>query len=326
MENNIFDLVEDLFSYEMSEFLEDKLNDRDALFIIAGACISLEVKSNMLKRLLRIAEDKEVISDINECLLHICRALDDIDQWSTDESRLIVCEECWYDPDDGSRIDNINRSRSIPPAMSFGELIISLLDDIEDNTGIRNFNAVDESWYELTLWHKVRNRRGNFVYEKGFYKYIMCGAKICFIEPSDIMGKIDRKSYEKWNCLAGSSDLNLPVPFKAGDIVTVDCRPFAPVEHMLIVDVSNNYDCCGLRGGFADKDGELHIDSVKHSHCFPNYYTSRVSPLYKMELSEGELYENETALRSVSIDMRRFDKDKRDLYGHILEEIKNGHI
>lgn len=27
-----------------------------------------------------------------------------------------------------------------------------------------------------------------------------------------------------------STDLNLPVPFKAGDVVNIDCRPFAPVR------------------------------------------------------------------------------------------------
>lgn len=30
------------------------------------------------------------------------------------------------------------------------------------------------------------------------------------------------------NCFCGASDLNVPIPFKAGDIVAIDCKPFMP--------------------------------------------------------------------------------------------------
>lgn len=310
-----------LLSSEMEDYLSEDISERDALLIITGAPIPIRKKRERLQQLLTKVEASEVREDIQSCITHISNALKELVDMEPDSS---ICHQaCWYDIEDGSTLDYIHRSGSesfLKPSHSFDELVQDILDDIEANADVRDFTADLNTWYEFVIWNKVQYPNGRIKYKEGQYCYVMIGPEVCFIEPSDywISGK---HSFDYWGFLSGSSDLNLSVPFQAGDIVTLDCSPFAEPCHMLILNAENNLDCCGLRGVFTDEDGRLYIDSVKHGHCFPMHYRSRLSPLYRMSLYFGPLPENEKVLKQIHLDMKNYSVEERDTYGRIFENI-----
>ncbi|MGN0169152.1 MAG: hypothetical protein ACI39H_00125 [Lachnospiraceae bacterium] len=286
-----------LLSSEMENYVAENISERESLKIITGASIPIREKRERLEQLISKAEDLEVKDDIQACIDHISNALAEIEDMAPDS--FIMSQSCWYDIEDGSSLDHIHRTGSesfLKPSSSFEELIQDILDEIEDNTDVRDFGADKSTWYEFVIWNKVKLPNGRVKYEEGHYCYVMIGPEVCYIEPSNhrLPGKYGS---DYWGFLAGSSDLNLPVPFKSGDIVTLDCSPFADPCHMLILSAENNWDCCGLRGAFTDEEGKLHIDSVKHGHCFPMHYISRLSPLYRMSLYTGPLSENEMVIK-----------------------------
>jgi hypothetical protein len=90
-------------------------------------------------------------------------------------------------------------------------------------------------------------------------------------------------------------NLNLPVPFEPGDIVTADCRPFAKDRRVLILKVGDNSDCCCVQCLFILPTGKLDTGAFKHNRFFrsAHHEISHVSSLYRAVRYEGELDENE---------------------------------
>lgn len=62
-------------------------------------------------------------------------------------------------------------------------------------------------------------------------------------------------------------DLNLPSPFKPGDLIYIDCRPFHKPQYAVVIysDDEFNNDCCSPGCLYYDK-GELNIRSIKHMY------------------------------------------------------------
>ena len=60
-------------------------------------------------------------------------------------------------------------------------------------------------------------------------------------------------------------DLNLPSPFKPGDLIYIDCRPFHKPQYAVVIysDDEFNNDCCSP-GCLYYENGELNIRSIKH--------------------------------------------------------------
>lgn len=109
-----------------------------------------------------------------------------------------------------------------------------------------------------------------------------------------------------WKLLEGNienvialADLNLPVPFKAGDIVEVDLYPFADKRIIEIIEIGDNYDCCCLQALSRKIDGSWTIGAVKHGHI-GNMIILDISPLYTMTAYDGELPPEHKILTKVS--------------------------
>jgi len=127
----------------------------------------------------------------------------------------------------------------------------------------------------------------------------------------------DRNAYdEEDHCWTGEDktyggsiapDLNIRVPFGVGDVVTLDCRPFAPLIHALVIEAEDEgrAECCMPRVLHLDdyeskrrgeptwtEAGPKHASSLHL--CMPGY-----SPLYRMELYEGTLPEDEQLIDEV---------------------------
>ena len=116
-----------------------------------------------------------------------------------------------------------------------------------------------------------------------------------------------------------SQDLNLPVPFEVGDIITIDCRPFAPVKHAVIVEKGDNWCCCSVQCAWITENGKIRIGALKHSTLFDDKSFVRVSPLYRAELFEGELPQKEQPLKEISKFVYRDEEKGRNFYNYVSE-------
>lgn len=142
------------------------------------------------------------------------------------------------------------------------------------------------TWFEVDKWSP--DGAGRLEDE---YGYTILDGEVCYFAS-------DTPSYKDWHAFL-YQDLNLPVPFHAGDIVTVDCRPFAPVGRAVILEVGDNRDCCCLQALYRNVDGSWNTGAVKHGHILPGRYPSRISPLYRMAAFRGRLPKEEELLEKV---------------------------
>lgn len=81
---------------------------------------------------------------------------------------------------------------------------------------------------------------------------------------------------------SSGNNLNLPTPFRAGDILHVDCRPFAPKTIVTVTDNRSVFDCCNPQCEYTGENGEKEQGALKHSHIYKEDVIESVSPLYNL--------------------------------------------
>ena len=93
--------------------------------------------------------------------------------------------------------------------------------------------------------------------------------------------------------------LYLPIPFAVGDVIAIDCRPFVPLKHGVIVSIGDNHDCCCVQCLYAKNDGTLDVGALKHSHIFDDGVTPYISPLYGVRKVQRSLSANDEYFREI---------------------------
>ena len=162
-----------------------------------------------------------------------------------------------------------------------------VVDFIQEDLEICETQPQDIHWFEVTKW--VKNKQGKYV-----------SACLYVFAHNELIGvEIDDDFMHEHVSYYGTDELNLPVPFKSGDIVEVDGYPYTPKKRLLIMEVGDNWDCCCLQGLFQEYDGKWKTAAVKHNwigfETFP-----QMSPLYTMHTYTGPLEGNDAFLKEVS--------------------------
>lgn len=153
-------------------------------------------------------------------------------------------------------------------------------------------------WYEIKKWSLSENSN---------YEEIICydfvDNKIMFFS----FRNTPRYAKEYFNDnFKLDCDLNLITPFTVGDILTVDCRPYVPLQNIIILENHYNSDCCSLQGLYFDSENDtLELGAVKHGNTFKNSSPPLISPLYRITKPKEPLPEKE----------KIFDKIKTFLNG-----------
>lgn len=146
---------------------------------------------------------------------------------------------------------------------------------------------------------------------KNDYDYTILDAGVCYFSHHN-------SSYREVFDFSTHQDLNLPVPFHAGDLVAIDCRPFAPVNHAVILEVGDNRDCCCLQALYRKSDGTWSTGAVKHGYASPNH-NAGISPLYRLSSFHGQLRSEERLLEQVSRYVNGDEERGSDLWHYIYE-------
>ena len=121
-----------------------------------------------------------------------------------------------------------------------------------------------------------------------------------------------------------SQDLNLPVPFEIGDMITIDCRPFAPVKRGVILEKGDNWGCCSVQCAWITEKGKIRTGALKHSTLFDDKSFVGVSPLYRAEIFDGELPQKEQPLKEISKFVYRDEDKRRNLWKYVFEKKYRG--
>lgn len=93
-------------------------------------------------------------------------------------------------------------------------------------------------------------------------------------------------------------DLNVPVPFKPGDLIGCDGGPTCDETMAVVLRVGDNFDCCSLVALCKRKGDVLEYTLVKHSSMF--YEADMrlyVPPLYSARCVNLEIGEVDEALQ-----------------------------
>lgn len=257
-------------SEEMRNYLRghfEELSSWDLIRIIVGAQKPLEYKVNLMAELAeRFPHPFEELDDCYDFEVYAKQYQQAFtDMQITDDEQAIYLLRCMgYDEVDNSL-----------PFFKFEDARNYIKTDDNDNP--------DFLWYEIEKWDGFDNAG-----EKCTYKLSLHG------EIWDYRNW--RKDTDLYHTFG--DDLNLPVPFSVGDVVTIDCRPSAPISHIVILEIGDNHDCCCVQGLYVKENGLVNHGALKHSHAQDFMrFSPQLSPLYRAERFRGELPPEEAFMK-----------------------------
>ncbi len=293
MKDKILDLFQ---SDEMKNYLDENFDDLSLSQInniICGARISLEDKLLIL----------EELKETDEIYKNSYKAINNaLSQLELKESEIYILKG------QGIDADNLNDSEISPKIyecfpFNNSEKVIEYIK--ESCCQLFEYNTFEElcDWFVLEKW--TLSELG--IYEKIIDYYISLKGDIWFYKFDYDYKKKYKKNpnksqvIKKLDVCSHNEDLNLPTSFKVGDILTIDCRPFAELRKVLVVEIGDNRDCCCLQGLYIDNQDEIHIGAIKHNSVFREYECiPKISSLYKAKISEDELSERDKPLQIIS--------------------------
>lgn len=276
-------------SSEMASYLTNCTLRREAVRdAVAYAAIPLERKRDIF---LRLASGK------NRHYFHQQAGLVEgaIREMQTRPGEFFYLRGCCYSDEDRMS----TKEECLEPYLIWEHV----LERIREYLGYFEADEKELVWFQVEKWSPDGSGR-----LKNEYNFMVLGTKACYFN-HDAVSCSERHEFSIYR------DLNLPVPFHAGDIVTVDCRPFAPVGHAVILEVGDNRDCCCLQALFRKSDGIWDIGAVKHGHIVPSF--SQISPLYRLASFHGQLTEKEHLLEKVSRYVNANEERGAALWNHI---------
>lgn len=237
----------------------DYLTEKKLSEIICRAPIDIRRKKDMLLSLWKSCEDKGVTKSQYKYNYDLVQYA--IDNMQSDIGDIFSVQSCWRGDSDG----DFRLCRNFEAALKAIE------------TDMKNEGTVWETedsnfWYEIRKWSPEND---------GSYSEKLCwfmiNGKIMYFCLGDKYSRIDCNTA---NDFEPYEEINIITPFKTGDILTVDCRPFQPLTRVLILNNFADYDCCFPQALFIGENGSLAVGAVKHSHIFANGNLSGFSPLY----------------------------------------------
>lgn len=338
---------EEMIAYntQEGEYCENELSE-----IICKAPVSLKAKYEILEDLRKknsinydsfsrvpelIANDTDfelvkqtvcdVIGEFGMCLDDCCAAIRnaEFDLKYNDlvyEKRVYYLFDEWYDPD-----VFIVKSEPLGVFDSLKNVLkyIKQKDEYENDYYDEDEDPEEDefpfaTWYKLEAW--TISDSGSW--ENYRYDYYFYNGEICWFEHLKL--ESEKNGYKYYSAidrnpefLGGLRDLNMPTPYKPGDIVNIDCRPFGPPFHAMITEAHNQYDCCMpqilFKMAYTDKWG---LEALKHKRFYKDAeltsYEPALSPMYRIRLlKEDELKKDDELLIKISKELNGDEEKAR---------------
>lgn len=154
------------------------------------------------------------------------------------------------------------------------------------------------------------------------YTYYLFRGEVVYFDGFEYFEQYPDPFIKAYN-FCGAPDLNIPIPFHPGDIVTIDCRPLMPRKPVVLLEADDS-DCCGVTCLFRrEEDGNWEVGNVKHSRCWAGYPNTSpyISPLYRLATFQGELEKDERLIGEVSKFIDGDAKKGQDLWEDLNQEM-----
>lgn len=286
--------------------LKDKLTKHEIMQLIIGAPVSLRVKAEYCRRLMRRDDMFHVILDEatadlksngsaadtpeikarflrghaerNFFTRHFHAISAALDALELQPGELFCLNEAWLEEE---TMEEGMPGGSVP-LLSFDAAL----------RYVRNEMA-EEEWTDDTLcWTKLEKwipcENGEM---RRTYTYYLIRDEVVYFdlpEPAASGCFVDRLFFDRFRYSLSGVHLNLSVPYRPGDIVEINCLPFVPVSRVVLLEVGN--DCCGVSCLHRTKDGFWEAGALKHGH-FTDALTFSfcISPLYRISSFTGTL-------------------------------------
>lgn len=282
------------FSDEMKEYLKtQELSNYELTCIIAGSLLKLEKKMKLYK----------LINFESVCYHISTKQFYDESEKAIAEIKLkngeiLTMRECWYD------YDILDEEQEFSKVFTTYDAAKKYLKKL----------IADEEWDENTLcWTMlekwVPNDNGTM---ENTYTYYLINDEIVYFEregnPYAFQGYVS------------SLNLNLPIPFMVGDIVTLNSIPFAPPKQAILLKVEN-VDCCGVQILYRLENDLWEIGALKHGHGW-KHNLPMLSTLYRLSKFDGELKEEDKLILEVQEYIRKNEENGGATEESIREFIK----
>lgn len=266
--------------------IKSNLSEYDMVKLVCHAPISLCEKQSLYKKLLgeknygNVNGESENFDDrfsYENYLRIVTKAIDDLNL-PKDGTFLLV----------GHSFDNgYDEQFECAPFRSY-RAVQKYLNETFDEGGIENI------WYTLEKW-LLESEETLGLTEVCEFAFI--GKEPCFYK--NLRYFYDKKFRERnrrqlltendFTLFSSGNNLNLPTPFRAGDILHVDCRPFAPKTIVTVTDNRSEFDCCNPQCEYTGENGEKEQGALKHSHIYKEDVIESVSPLYNLEWEKNRI-------------------------------------
>ncbi|MBQ8637032.1 MAG: hypothetical protein IJ423_03475 [Clostridia bacterium] len=280
-------------SKEMKEYLKNNnkhLQKWQIIDIICGARTDITQKYDTLKKLAKFETPDEENDEFTSYTVTAEHAKQLLDGLELKSGEVFEISEYGYDSE-------IKRKRlyGAEPSFSFQKAKKFVLDEYKEITkDMSEEEIADISWW-YCLEKYVPDENENLIWTT--YYTLSPNGEIWY---ADNTFQLQLKPAMRIGDFDKSQNLNLPVSFEVGDIITIDCRPFAPIKHGVIIEKGDNRGCCSVQCAWVKNNGDITVGALKHSTVFDNKTFVEVSPLYRAEVYKGKLPENEKMLEEVA--------------------------
>ena len=284
----------------------DSIPKYNVITAIAGAPISIYKKEEMFRRLgeLESEELRAAAFEIYEALkngkeidtenlidlfsvaertytLQALRVKEAIENLNCNENEVFMLKHCCLEKNEES---------------IFSSDLVTSLDEVKARIGEEYDASVSQEelvdaemkglyWTELVKYVKQFDGKFAFVYQ-----YTMLGFEPCwFVSFAEKLDNNLSGMFYK-NIFNHVENLSLPAPYNPGDILEVDCRPFAPIRHCVVLSnpEENKWDCCNLWVLYVDSNHRYDTGAFNHGAAIREYTNAFFySPIYKVKRIGG---------------------------------------
>ncbi len=238
------------------------LSNEQIADLIIGSPADISAKAEWLRKLAGL---------YGEPFTHHADAVEDaVKALEPAENDLFLLKSMWYD-DELLRADCTN----VTPYSSLDAVIEELRSEFDSLKTEDYPDDVPLLWYELEKW----NLEADGSYSNP-YTYTLIEDEIVYFTINRKLNGGSAGSADTYRYSSSTRDLDVPVPFKPGDIVDIDCWPFAPPVQAMIIKTGS--DPRELQALYRNQYGKWMTGAVKQGHLFANSYVN-MSLLYVIE-------------------------------------------
>ena len=247
--------------------------------IIGGASIEINRKRKMLSRL--VADERNSSDntfhwyDPEECIDYIDDCLDALKAVNGNGKTLLISEISFVDNEVGSAI-----THGPFPVASWQAALAAM----EAYAGKWNeMTDLSSSYWMIELFNLANDPSCSYPYDG-------------FLQPDyTYYANISGEIFGPW---FKGAYVDLPTPYKKGDILEIDCRPWAPGPCYCLV-ANSKLDCL-----YPDGDGQIRCGSIPYGSCFAGWARTNLmlSPVFRAKKVTQPLPEEYAALQTIGSD------------------------